>query len=666
MREGLRSRTRLGKVSGGGGGVETVGVKNEALDSGGEGSGAPETSIEKKGEVKRAVKEECDLDLDVRTSGNAGLAGNGNNRSFVGGEGSIVEADAGRKANEVVIWGRVLRSRSKRGEDKRSCSGENDGVFSGNSRGHGEFERIKVKKEYEEADELVTDANEKEKVKVKKGGNGKKKVKRKRGRPPKKEPQEQEQLVDQSTRKRGRPPKIESQEQEQLVDQLPCKRGRPHKTGPQNHLVTVVHDRKGKAGIQEGKGCLTVRDSGNMNAIDDTRSRRSSGKELKKKGFSPVKKNKLGMVLKTENDEAASPSRSNTVNALLAEKCRKSKTKKLVRDKIMEQLSAAGWTVDYRPRNGREYHDAVYVSLDKHTHWSITLAYNRLKMHYEAGDGEGKLYKPGFRFTPIPEEDFNILTKVIIKRRKSKDKKAPFVGKGGKTVDGANGKEKKVKPGFGAGTGKSVKGKMKRKQSLLEEGNSNVTSPNLVRDHKRHKTQNKKRCGLLVRNAKEEGNSEIDGYVPYSGKRTLLAWMIDLGTILPNGKVRYMQHEGKLVLLEGKITGDGIHCGCCNEIATVSEFGAHSRSRQSDPLKSIYIEEGTSLLQCLLDSWNKQDESERKGFHFIDVAGQDPNDDTCGVCGDGGDLICCDGCPSTFHQSCLDIKVCILMLGYRE
>lgn len=41
-------------------------------------------------------------------------------------------------------------------------------------------------------------------------------------------------------------------------------------------------------------------------------------------------------------------------------------------------------------------------------------------------------------------------------------------------------------------------------------------------------------------------------------------------------------------------------------------------------------------------------------YHYLDKNCQkdDPNEDWCAVCLDGGELMCCDKCPKVFHQNC--------------
>ncbi|KAK7336767.1 hypothetical protein VNO77_17314 [Canavalia gladiata] len=291
----------------------------------------------------------------------------------------------------------------------------------------------------------------------------------------------------------------------------------------------------------------------------------------------------------------------NTPNMVEAEGSgTKIKTRYSVCEQIAKQLSDAGWVVFFRPCNDAEkYDDAVYLSPDGKACWSIILAYYKLKHHFEAGDGEGMVHGPGFQFTPVPQEDLKLITGEIYKEG---NVKALVSVEGG--VAGGNENEN-----------------VGRRTSRL-------------RVRRQKKTQEKKH------------------YDPYQEKKTVLSWMIDMGTIKENGKVHC---EGKAVLY-GEITRGGIRCACCNEIVTISEFEAHSKNQVSDPLKNIHVEGGASLLQCMEEAWNKQDESYRKTYHFINVEGEDPNDDICSICKDAGNLICCDTCPSSFHPSCLNIQ----------
>ncbi|KAH6782674.1 hypothetical protein C2S51_007967 [Perilla frutescens var. frutescens] len=281
--------------------------------------------------------------------------------------------------------------------------------------------------------------------------------------------------------------------------------------------------------------------------------------------------------------------------------------KQVVRDQIVDMLKKVGWTVEYRQRLSKDYQDAVYVDRARRTHWSVTLAYRKLKERIDTGIAEEI---DVLAFTPIPEETLSMLFRVTEKGKKAGTKKNV-----GRTIRRATKKESSSKS-------KSSDGKIKSRRTLLAR--------------------------------KPRNGSD---YELYEGKRTLLAWMIDLGSVPLDGKVTYKRGRNKRMLLEGKITKEGICCDCCNITHTIRAFESHAEKTPGRSFRNIYLDSGNSLLQCLVDSWNKHVETDKIEFVCVDVEGDDPNDDTCNVCGDGGELICCDSCPSTFHNGCLRIEI---------
>ncbi|VFQ64886.1 unnamed protein product [Cuscuta campestris] len=396
----------------------------------------------------------------------------------------------------------------------------------------------------------------------------------------------------------------------------------------------------------------------------------------------PMAGNSLKMVEKEKNKfstaKTISPVNS-PINKEGKTKRNTSTEKQQLREKIRRILMDAGWTIDYRPRRNRDYLDAVYISPCGTAYWSIVKAYDAFLKQLEDDGDRNKSAHVSAPFSPLLE-DINKLTRQTRKKTERELKK--------KRDDGAsNGYKKTSRRESAQGTksdkhdepfsscirnnGNLLKGKLHARYqrnefdthksiSISEDrrlmNTKSIVAPacSLIRGRK---SKIAGRCTLLVRSSEKGQNFEIDEYIHYPGKRTLLAWMIDSGTVKLSEKVQYMNRRKTRILLEGWITRDGIHCRCCSKILTVSKFELHAGSKSRQPFQNIVLECGVSLLQCLIDAWNRQDESERKGFYSIKIDGDDPNDDTCGICADGGDLICCDGCPSTFHQSCLGIMM---------
>ncbi|KAJ4701619.1 Zinc finger, PHD-type [Melia azedarach] len=173
-----------------------------------------------------------------------------------------------------------------------------------------------------------------------------------------------------------------------------------------------------------------------------------------------------------------------------------------------------------------------------------------------------------------------------------------------------------------------------------------------------HKYTKASRVFRLGKRARLEA---IPGSSKGSEPRTILSWLIDNNAVLLRAKVHYRGRNGPLA--KGRIGRDGIECDCCGEVFTLSGFEGHAGSQKHRPTANIFLDEdGRSLLDCqkqILGN-NKIRSSTRKPRNQVEVQVQpeydDNNDEICSICRYGGELILCDDCPSSFHQSCLGLK----------
>ncbi|KAI3874517.1 hypothetical protein MKX03_004847 [Papaver bracteatum] len=170
--------------------------------------------------------------------------------------------------------------------------------------------------------------------------------------------------------------------------------------------------------------------------------------------------------------------------------------------------------------------------------------------------------------------------------------------------------------------------------------------------NEKEKTKRSGRCSLTVRTR----NADFEDTPLSETKLTILSWLIDSGVLPENTKVVYRIEKDQRITLTGRITRAGIWCNCCRMVLSLSKFEVHAGSNLCRPWKNIRLISGKSLMQCHSEAWEKEKRHRKFGFQVVGIGDADPSDDTCGICADGGNLLCCDGCPSTFHQECVMLE----------
>ncbi|BDA40764.1 probable chromodomain-helicase-DNA-binding protein 4 at N-terminal half [Coccomyxa sp. Obi] len=125
------------------------------------------------------------------------------------------------------------------------------------------------------------------------------------------------------------------------------------------------------------------------------------------------------------------------------------------------------------------------------------------------------------------------------------------------------------------------------------------------------------------------------------------------GGALCGQPVFFQSRHGNLTLT-GDVTQEGqiaCHCKQCRANGKVksagvscSEFEEHAGSRERRPGESIYLTRLSISLKEFCALVNDQARSsDRHGSY-------------CGICMDGGDLLCCDGCPTAVHPFCIGLE----------
>ncbi|XBI22816.1 hypothetical protein VPH35_063789 [Triticum aestivum] len=207
------------------------------------------------------------------------------------------------------------------------------------------------------------------------------------------------------------------------------------------------------------------------------------------------------------------------------------------------------------------------------------------------------------------------------------------------------------------------------------------------------------RCSLVAR-MNDSNSTPGTAAAPPEKRHTVLTWLIDAGVLQEKEQVFYVPGpEDKASInakvVSGAVTRTGIQCSCCDGATAMAlpAFASHAGCADASPApwERLLLMSGKPLLRCLREAWDlervkifraeeqaraalEQDrersaQAKKRSLQLLAKQGRkggaralavdgggDRSDDACGVCADGGQLLCCDSCPSTFHPECVAVQ----------
>jgi hypothetical protein len=228
---------------------------------------------------------------------------------------------------------------------------------------------------------------------------------------------------------------------------------------------------------------------------------------------------------------------------------------------------------------------------------------------------------------------------------------------------------KKREPCYDAPHGKSYDSLLAACKGYLEQGyqkennaSFGITTDDMITSPKCHGKYKKRKSSSVPMSQARVLSSRHGQILPSQHHaKTVLSLLVEKNILLPRVKLIYKQRSDGPQIKEGSVVRDGIKCRCCNELFTLESFEVHAGCSTQFPAAYMFLKDGRSLSQCLVELMGENKPKDSLQVRLKKNYSDMESDSICSICNDGGDILLCDSCPSSFHHACVGLEVLLIL-----